>query len=71
MWKRRYLSEALYPMQSPVIARPRPRPARQPFKTAVKVPTVPATPPVKLTLFDLASLLPSPCLNSPRGPIYR
>jgi len=71
MLKRRYLSEALYPMQSPVVARPRPRPERQPFKYAVPVPTKPTTPPVNLTLFDLTAPVPPSRLESPGTPAYR
>jgi hypothetical protein len=60
MLKRRYLSEALYPMQSPVVRRPRSRPAKQPAKYSVAVPDRCATPPVTLTLFDLTA----PALSS-------
>ncbi|MEW6141711.1 MAG: hypothetical protein AB1597_00950 [Chloroflexota bacterium] len=68
MLKRRYLSEALYPMQSPVAIRPRPRLERQPFRYAVPVPAKPTTTPVKLTLFDPTTLVSPPNLESPRTP---
>ncbi len=65
MLKRRYLSEALYPMQSPVVRWPRSRPAKQAAKYAVPVADRSATPPVTLTLFDLTSPALSSRMESP------